>query len=101
MWTTRAPAPLALRSAAALLAMALALGCGAGMERTARSELEERGFEGVALQPLERGHAAFSFTASRSGVPCTGEIELQQQMGQTLATVTDHCGEQAADLPER
>jgi hypothetical protein len=86
MWTPRALAPFAIA--------ALALGCGAGMERTARSELQERGFEDVALQPLERDHAAYSFTANRSGVACTGEIELQEQMGQTLATVSDHCGEE-------
>ncbi len=99
MWTTGATASRALRSAVALAVVALALGCGAGMERTARSELGERGFEDVTLHPLERDHAAFSFSANRSGVPCTGEIELQEQMGQTLATVTDHCGEGGA--PER
>lgn len=72
----------------------LAASCGASMEQTARSELEERGMLEVAIQPLENRGRAYSFEATRDGVPCHGEIELRQEMGQTLATVTSQCGEE-------
>jgi hypothetical protein len=74
--------------------LAFGLSCGAGLQRTARDELIERGFENVTVQPLKRAANAFSFSGDRSGVPCRGEIEIQKQMGQTLTTVTDHCGEE-------
>lgn len=74
----------------------LVISCGASMEQTARSELEERGMLEVTLQPLENRRNAYSFESTREEVPCHGEIELRQEMGQTLATVTSQCGEESS-----
>ena len=68
--------------------------CAASLEQTARAELEERGFHELTLQRLQRSNNAFSFEGTSDGEPCRGEIELQQAMGQTLATVTSQCGEE-------
>jgi hypothetical protein len=68
--------------------------CGASMERTARAELAERNMQQVTLQPIESRSNAFTFEATRDGVPCRGEIELGQEMGQTVATVTSQCGDE-------
>ena len=74
--------------------VAILSACGASMERTARSELAERGLSEVTLHAAEDRSNTYSFEGSREGVPCRGEIELRQEMGQTVATVTSQCGEE-------
>ncbi len=83
---------LMLRVVLLSLAASLLIACGATMERTARDELTERDYAEVTLTPLKRGNNAFSFKADRRDVPCRGEIEIQHELGQTLATVTSRCG---------
>lgn len=76
-----------------ILLCVVALGCGGALERSARTELAEDGYHEITLTPLERADNAFSFEARRDDQPCQGEIEINQQMGQTVATVTSRCGE--------
>jgi hypothetical protein len=93
----------ALFIATLTVASLIAPGCGASMQRTALQELEGDGFTAITLQPVSDSRNTFTFEAERDDQPCRGEIILQQQMGQTIATVSSRCEpiERRATPPRR